>query len=90
MTDLAAGNDGIGAAPQPRWRRIIAWSALAEAVAAEGERRILWLPVWFGTGIALYFGIMAQTPPNQRFQRPAAQRSLRCPASQFRSREAAA
>ncbi|MGH7095545.1 MAG: hypothetical protein ACREFB_18675, partial [Stellaceae bacterium] len=62
MTDIAAGNDEIGPAPQPRWRRIIVWSALVETVAAEGERRILWLPVWFGTGIALYFALTIEPP----------------------------
>ena len=40
------------------WRRLQPFSYLAAALAAESERRVLWLPVWFGSGIALYFGIM--------------------------------
>src|SRR5205814_5821271 len=55
MADLAAGlaerGNRLGAALW-RWRPL---PALAEALAAEGDRRILWLPVFFGTGIALYF-----------------------------------
>jgi hypothetical protein len=47
------------------WRRLQPFSYLATALAAESERRVLWLPVWFGSGIALYFGIMYQPPPNR-------------------------
>src|SRR5437762_2530765 len=51
MADVAVAESRLGAA---LWRsRPLA--ALAEAFAAEGDRRILWLPVFFGTGIALYF-----------------------------------
>jgi competence protein ComEC len=32
-----------------------ALGALADCLAAEGDRRLLWLPVIFGAGIALYF-----------------------------------
>jgi len=55
MADLAAGladrGSRFGAA---LWRRR-PLAALAETLAAEGDRRILWLPVFFATGIALYF-----------------------------------
>ena len=55
MADLAAGladrGSRFGAA---LWRRR-PLAALAEMRAAEGDRRILWLPVFFATGIALYF-----------------------------------
>src|ERR1700704_3610242 len=55
MADLAAGladrGNRFGAALW-RWRPL---PTLVEALAAEGDRRILWLPVFFGTGIALYF-----------------------------------
>jgi hypothetical protein len=44
--------------PDSPSRRARRFASLAAAFAAEGERRILWLPVWFGGGIALYFGIM--------------------------------
>src|SRR5436305_12848044 len=51
MADVAVAESRLGAA---LWRsRPLA--ALAEAFAAEGDRRILWLPVFFGTGIAFYF-----------------------------------
>ena len=51
MADLAVAGDKFGAALW-RWRP---FAALVEAVGAEGDRRILWLPVFFGAGIALYF-----------------------------------
>src|SRR5881398_1478724 len=51
MADVAVAESRLGAALW-RWRPL---AALAEALAAEGDRRILWLPVFFGTGIALYF-----------------------------------
>jgi len=59
MTDLAAASEGLGAAPR-RFLRPLA--ALAAAFAAEGDRRILWLPVFFGTGIALYFALTIEPP----------------------------
>jgi competence protein ComEC len=62
MADLAAGladrGNRLGAALW-RWRPL---PALAEALAAEGDRRILWLPVFFGTGIALYFTPIVEPP----------------------------
>ncbi|HEX5321990.1 MAG TPA: ComEC/Rec2 family competence protein [Stellaceae bacterium] len=36
--------------------RVAAW------IAAEGERRVLWLPVCFGLGIALYFALTVEPP----------------------------
>src|SRR5207302_4444054 len=57
MTDLAAASEGLGAAPR-RFLRPLA--AFAAAFAAEGDRRILWLPVFFGTGIALYFALTVE------------------------------
>ena len=59
MADIAVREDGAGAGPAPRTGRPARLAAsVSAALAAEGERRILWLPVWFGCGIALYFGIM--------------------------------
>src|SRR5207253_4302441 len=62
MADLAAGladrGSKLGAALW-RWRPL---AALAEALAAEGDRRILWLPVFFGAGIALYFTPTVEPP----------------------------
>jgi competence protein ComEC len=68
MTEIAVPS-GAGpfetppaASPQdkvpPRYRQIFA--ALAAAIAAEGERRILWLPVCFGTGVAVYFTLTSE------------------------------
>jgi competence protein ComEC len=57
--DLAGPGDRLGAASQWRWRPL---AALAEALAAEGDRRILWLPVFFGAGIALYFTPTIEPP----------------------------
>ncbi|HEY6255151.1 MAG TPA: ComEC/Rec2 family competence protein [Xanthobacteraceae bacterium] len=33
------------------------FGALADRLAAEGDRRLLWLPVFFGAGIGLYFAL---------------------------------
>src|SRR5579864_4448158 len=59
MADLAAASEGLGAAPR---RRLGPFLAFATAFAAEGDRRILWLPVFFGTGIALYFALTIEPP----------------------------
>src|SRR5712691_4386136 len=59
MADLAAAGEGLGAAPRRLLRPL---GAFAAAFAAEGDRRILWLPVFFGTGIALYFTPTVEPP----------------------------
>ena len=61
MADVAVAGGGLvlGAAPR---RRLRPFAALAEALAAEGDRRILWLPVFFATGIALYFALTIEPP----------------------------
>ncbi len=59
MADLAAASAGMGAAPERRFRPL---AALVDAFAAEGERRILWLPVFFGAGIAVYFTLLVEPP----------------------------
>ncbi len=59
MADLAAARENLGAAPR---RSLRPFAAVAEAFAAEGDRRILWLPVFFGTGIALYFALTVEPP----------------------------
>ena len=35
---------------------------LADRLAAEGERRLLWLPVFFGAGIGVYFLLKVEPP----------------------------
>ncbi len=59
MADLAVADR------RPDWTP--AWGArllgaLADAVAAEGDRRLLWLPVFFGTGIGAYFALTSEPP----------------------------
>jgi hypothetical protein len=54
MADISVADERLDATP----RRHQSFRALAAALAAESERRVLWLPVFFGSGIALYFGIM--------------------------------
>jgi competence protein ComEC len=58
MADLAVAGTGLNAALR-RWRP---FAALKAALAAEGECRILWLPVFFGSGIALYFALTVEPP----------------------------
>src|SRR5882762_6442408 len=57
--DLAGPGERLGTPSRWRWRPL---AALAEALAAEGDRRILWLPVFFGAGIALYFTPTVEPP----------------------------
>jgi competence protein ComEC len=53
MSQVAVAGEGYAA---PRWRpRLVA--GIVKALAGESDRRILWLPVFFGTGIALYFAL---------------------------------
>ena len=59
MTDLAAAREDLGAASR---RFLRPFSAFSQAFAAEGDRRILWLPVFFGAGIALYFALTIEPP----------------------------
>jgi competence protein ComEC len=59
MADLAIADELRRAAPRRQFRPL---AAIATAFAAEGERWVLWLPVFFGAGIAVYFGLMAEPP----------------------------
>jgi competence protein ComEC len=59
MAETAAAGEGFGAAPH---RILRPFHAFAAAFAAEGDRRILWLPVFFGTGIAFYFALTIEPP----------------------------
>jgi competence protein ComEC len=58
MAEISVAGEGLGAPS----RRAGPIAGLAAAFAAEGERRVLWLPVWFGSGIALYFALTAEPP----------------------------
>src|SRR4051794_15891405 len=59
MTDLAVVDGGSGAAA-PRRHRL--FGIIAKIFAAETERHILWLPVFFATGIAIYFALTVEPP----------------------------
>src|ERR1700740_955604 len=54
---LAGGWTG----PLSEWRARL-FSVLADRLAAEGERRLLWLPVFFGAGIGVYFVLTGEPP----------------------------
>jgi competence protein ComEC len=58
MVEVAVAGEGIGGAE----RRLRPLLALSAALAAEADRRVLWLPVFFGTGIALYFALTFEPP----------------------------
>src|SRR5579864_2434593 len=61
MADLAIAGDG-GRARTAGRAAIRPFAVLAGAFAAEPERRILWLPVLFGAGIAFYFALTVEPP----------------------------
>ena len=58
MAEISAVDEGVEAQGRPRPFR-----ALVAAFAAENDRRILWLPVLFSSGIALYFALTVEPPP---------------------------
>src|SRR5271169_6845559 len=59
MADATVAEGRLGLVPG--WSTRI-FAALADRLAAEGERRLLWLPVFFGAGIAVYFALKAEPP----------------------------
>src|ERR1700751_2561612 len=59
MADTAIASGGVGFVPA--WIARIA-AAVADRLAAEGERRLLWLPVFFGAGIGVYFALKVEPP----------------------------
>ncbi|MBV8119882.1 MAG: ComEC/Rec2 family competence protein [Alphaproteobacteria bacterium] len=59
MADAAVASDGFGAAARWGARLLKTFGAY---YAAEGERRLLWLPVFFGAGIAVYFALTFEPP----------------------------
>ncbi|MEI6985988.1 MAG: hypothetical protein WCK65_07665, partial [Rhodospirillaceae bacterium] len=59
LNETAGEDEGESCAP-PGW---LGWlGGLAECLAAERERWGLWLPVGFGSGIALYFSLASEPP----------------------------
>ena len=59
MADLAVADGSVGAALSRPFRPL---GAVAAALAAEGDRRVLWLAVFFGAGIAVYFSLTIEPP----------------------------
>ncbi|HEU0219139.1 MAG TPA: hypothetical protein VFQ90_20955, partial [Stellaceae bacterium] len=59
MADVSL-SDGRVEATESAFGR--AFRRLSAAFAAEHERHILWLPVFFGIGIALYFTLTVEPP----------------------------
>src|SRR5262249_49002125 len=59
MADTTVAGERVGFTPA--WAaRILA--ALTGRLAAESERRLLWLPVFFGAGIGVYFALKVEPP----------------------------
>jgi competence protein ComEC len=59
MADAAVAGGQLG--PIAEWRARL-FGGLADRLAAEGERRLLWLPVFFGIGIGIYFDLKVEPP----------------------------
>src|SRR5262249_33935554 len=59
MADAATAGGRLGAVAKCPGRL---WAALANRLAAEDDRRLLWLPVFFGAGIGIYFDLTVEPP----------------------------
>src|SRR5207302_8662836 len=59
MADAALAGGRTG--PLSEWRTRL-FGGLAYRLAAEGERRLLWAPVFFGAGIGVYFLLKVEPP----------------------------
>src|SRR5436309_3618979 len=59
MADAAIAGGRLGSVAE--WLNRVC-GALAERPAGEGERRLLWLPVFFGAGIGVYFVLKVEPP----------------------------
>ena len=59
MADATLAGGWTG--PLSEWRARL-FGGLADRLAAEGERRLLWLPVFFGAGIGIYFLLKVEPP----------------------------
>lgn len=58
MAEISVAGEGLEAPS----RRGSPLASLSAALAAESERHVLWLPVWFGSGIAVYFALTVEPP----------------------------
>ena len=59
MADASIAGERLGSVAE--WRGRVC-GVLADRLAAEGERRLLWLPVFFGAGIGVYFLLKVEPP----------------------------
>jgi competence protein ComEC len=59
MADAAVAGERVGLVPA--WSARV-FGALADRLVAEGDRRLLWLPVFFGVGISFYFALTVEPP----------------------------
>src|SRR5207302_9857858 len=59
MADAALAGGWTG--PLSEWHARL-FGGLADRLAAEGERRLLWVPVFFGAGIGVYFLLKVEPP----------------------------
>src|SRR5260370_19944438 len=59
MADAAIAGGRLGSVAE--WRDRVC-GTLAGRLVAEGERRLLWLPVFFGAGIGVYFLLKVEPP----------------------------
>ncbi len=59
MADTTIAGGWLG--PMAEWRTRLV-GAFADRLSAEGERRLLWLPVFFGAGIGIYFLLKVEPP----------------------------
>ena len=59
MADTTVTPERVGFTPAWVARAL---TALSDRLAAEGERRLLWLPVFFGAGIGVYFLLKFEPP----------------------------
>src|SRR5258708_5746103 len=59
MADAAIAGGRLGSVAE--WRDRLC-GTLADRLVAEGERRLLWLPVFFGAGIGVYFLLKVEPP----------------------------
>ena len=59
MADAAVAGGQLG--PITQWRARLV-GGLADRLSAERERRLLWLPVFFGIGIGIYFDLKVEPP----------------------------
>jgi hypothetical protein len=59
MADTVVAGERVGLVSA--WAARIS-AALPDRLAAEGERRLLWLPVFFGAGIGVDFMLRGEPP----------------------------